>query len=91
MIILMELRLTTMALSLMNMAVGYGVGICRQEAAGFGGGRGLAVHGQLPCGEQVSALMDLPVGPGRAGLAMGYQDLQSLTFGPAAGTKDDLK
>ena len=30
-IILMELRLTTMALSLMNMAVGYGVGICRQQ------------------------------------------------------------
>ena len=31
-IILMELRLTTMALSLINMAVGYGVGICRQDA-----------------------------------------------------------
>lgn len=44
-IILMELRLTTMAFSLMNMAVGYGVGICRQAAAGLEGG-GPSAHPQ---------------------------------------------
>ena len=35
--------------------------------------------------------MDLPEDPGRVGLAMEYQGLQSLTSGPAAGKQDDLE